>query len=220
MSKPLVIFDLDGTLLDSLGDLADAVNHTLLQANLPTHTTAEYRTFVGWGADHLIHKALPAGHSEDLFGQVRAAYDTVYMAVCRSGCTKFPGVDALLEGLHRAGVLTGVVSNKPHNQTEAIAHSTFGTLLDGWLGQQSAIPIKPDPAGIHLLSQRLGAQCLAYVGDSNVDIETGLNAKIPTVGVSWGMQPRQLLLDAGATVIADDLPRLEQILLDIIANKP
>lgn len=217
--KPLVIFDLDGTLLDSLQDISAACNSALTENGLPARSIPEYRTFVGWGMDNLIRKAMLPTVDEKLVQKIRSDYGELYIKVCQGGCTLFDGVAELLGALRKAGILTGVVSNKPDSQTDAVCKSSFGGLLDGWRGQQEGVPIKPDPAGIALLEQQLDAECIAYVGDSNVDIETGHNAGVPAIGVSWGIQPMEMLAAAGADKIAGSTRQLEKVLLDIAADR-
>ncbi|MEG0542157.1 MAG: HAD hydrolase-like protein, partial [Angelakisella sp.] len=203
--KPVVVFDLDGTLLDSIADISESANRALTLSSLSTHTMAAYRTFVGWGAETLIRKAIHPITDEAVYRTVRTDYDRIYQELCNAGGRLFEGVAPLLEELHSMGVLLAVCSNKPQPQTEAVCKSSFGALLDGYAGQLPDVPIKPDPAGVLLLMERMGGIPIAYVGDSDVDIHTGNNLGCPTIGVSWGMQPKEQLIAAGADVIADSI---------------
>lgn len=210
---PVVVFDLDGTLLDSIMDISHCANSALEASGLPTHTTEEYKGFVGWGAENLIRKAILPAVEETVYRTVRADYDRLYLELCNAGGRLFPGVTQLLTTLHSKGVLTAVCSNKPQPQTAAVCAASFGGLLDDCAGQREDVPIKPDPAGVRLLLEAMEGQCVAYVGDSDVDIATGRNLEVLTIGVSWGMQPRQRLTDAGADVIADSMEQLQALLM-------
>ncbi|MEG1777755.1 MAG: HAD family hydrolase [Angelakisella sp.] len=210
-----MVFDLDGTLLDSIADISESVNRALELNGLAGHTKTEYKTFVGWGAEHLIREAMLPCTDEAIYHAVRGDYDKFYLERCTAGGKPFDGISELLGALHRMGVRTAVCSNKPQAQTEAVCKSTFGALLDDCAGQCTGVPTKPDPAGVRLLLSRMGGECIAYVGDSNVDIETGRNLGAFTIGVSWGMQPREKLLAAGADIIADNV----QELLALLRNK-
>lgn len=210
---PVVVFDLDGTLLDSIADISDCANRALVANGLPAHTVEEYKGFVGWGAENLIRKAILPATEEATYGAVRADYDRLYLELCNAGGKLFPGVAELLDTLHSMGVLTAVCSNKPQSQTAAVCAASFGPLLDDCAGQQEGVPIKPDPAGVQLLLEGMGGQCIAYVGDSDVDIATGRNLEVFTIGVSWGMQPRQRLTHEGADIIADSMEQLQGLLL-------
>lgn len=213
-TRPAVVFDLDGTLLDSIADIAACANRALETWSLPAHTTDAYRGFVGWGAENLIRKAMLPATDEALYAAVRGEYDRLYQERCDAGGRLFGGVEELLQALHRRGVVVTVCSNKPQPQTAAVCASSFGPLLDGCMGQRDGLPIKPDPTGVQLLMEELHTHCIAYVGDSDVDIATGCNLGVPTIGVSWGMQPRERLTQAGADVIADSMEELATLLLD------
>ena len=217
-SKPLILFDLDGTLLDSLRDIAACCNRALEQCGYPAHPAQLYKTFVGNGADQLLHRALPAGHTQQEWELLKKAYMPLYLECCQQGGALFPGVTELMGELRKQGALLAAVSNKPHEHTCACCRVLFDGLLDGWLGDYPGIALKPDPAGVRAMESYLDSRCVALVGDSVVDVQTAKNAGAASVAVSWGMQPRQMLVDANPDAIADDFTALKQILLDILSK--
>lgn len=214
MSKA-AIFDLDGTLIDSVGDIALCCNTALEISGLPQHEPEEYRGFIGWGVDALIRNALGPELDKLWHQKVLADYNVIYGDICSGGCRMFPGIPEMLRNLRSHGVLTAVVSNKPQAQTEAVWLSTLRGLVDACYGQHPGWPVKPDPCGVRYVLEKLGPDVtpIAYVGDSEVDVATGKNAGIPTVGVSWGMKTKGFLLENGAEIVADTVEELEKILL-------
>lgn len=211
---PVILFDLDGTLLDSLSDITLCGNAALEKNGLPVHTQEEYQSYIGNGADMLIRRMLgPEGY--DRYGaQVKNDYMEIYGKLCAQGGKVFPGVLEMLSTLQKAGFLTAVISNKPEVQTQLIWRSTFGDALDLAQGQMDGIPRKPDPAGPREVLRRLGGVCIAYVGDSEVDMQTGKNCGFYTIGVTWGMKPREILLENGADRLTDTMEELTAILLE------
>lgn len=220
LQRRAVLFDLDGTLLDSIRDIANCCNEALAEHGYQPHSIERYRSMVGNGADMLVTRAIPQeSRCSESIRRVRHSYNRIYIEACHKGGGElFEGVIPLLDWLHGQGVLTGVVSNKPQSQTDAICRSKFARFLDSWQGQCDGVPLKPNPSGIFHLAEQMNAECIAYVGDSEVDIETGLAAKLPTVGVSWGFRSRKQLEAAGCTMIADNMSQLRYFLLDIITK--
>jgi len=216
---PVILFDLDGTLLDSLADIALCGNTALEISGLPTHTQEEYRGFIGNGADMLIRRMMTPEDFERCGAQVKSDYMTIYGDLCAQGCKPFPGILEMLRALRKAGAKTAVISNKPDFQTRLVWQSTFGEDLDLAQGQTDGIPKKPDPAGPREVLRRLEGECAAYVGDSEVDMQTGKNSGFYTVGVTWGMKPRKLLLESGADCLADTVEELTGLLLDRLGAK-
>lgn len=210
---PVILFDLDGTLLDSLADIALSGNAALEKNGLPAHTQEEYRGYIGNGVDMLIRRMMAADAFEKYGARVKSDYMAIYGDLCARGGKVFPGVVEMLFTLRKAGFLTAVISNKPEVQTRLIWQSTFGDVLDLAQGQIEGIPRKPDPAGPREVLRRLGGDCAAYVGDSEVDMRTGKNCGFYTVGVTWGMKPREVLLESGADRLAETVEELTEILL-------
>jgi phosphoglycolate phosphatase len=198
-----VVFDLDGTLLDTLEDLADSLNAALVESGYPPHPVSAYRYFVGDGARRLVERALPAGRTLDA---VRA--DQIYQAYLRHygqrwDCKSKPyeGIPELLDTLRDRGIAAAVCSNKP----ESFAQLCVARLLPGWtfaavLGQSDGVPRKPDPTVAFEAAKRMGVYpgaCL-FLGDSGVDMETASRAGMIPVGVLWGFREADELLRAGA----------------------
>ncbi len=195
-----VIFDLDGTLVDSLDDLADALNHVLAARGFPTHSRQAVEDFVGEGARRLVARAAPEGADVDrLLAEYRARYAEHLVVRTRP----FDGIDALLAELARRGVPTAVLSNKPHELTVRVVAALFPAHpFTGVLGERDGGPRKPDPASALALAASL-APPIALVGDTPVDVATARAAGLVPIGVAWGMRPPALLRDAGAEVVLD-----------------
>jgi phosphoglycolate phosphatase len=199
-----VIFDLDGTLADSLEDIAAAVNRTLARHGFPQHPVSAYRTFVGEGVRKLVERALPPG-TESLRDSFLAAYQADYAEHLLDATRLFPGIPEVLDGLSSAGVPVGVLSNKPDLPTRRMvdalcARWKFGAVV----GERPGVPRKPDPAAALALADALGAppEAVAFVGDTSVDMLTARAASMRPVGVLWGFRPKEVLAsgaDAAAT---------------------
>lgn len=203
MQHRAVLFDMDGTLLDTLADLRDGVNCILDRHGYPLRTTEEIRLFVGNGARELIRLALPQGTPEETMEAVLEEYRTWYRD---NSCVKtapYPGVPELLEQLRKAGVLMAVVSNKPHAVTVQLAQQFFPGLPA--FGQRDGVPQKPAPDMVFHAMETLGVRQeeTVYVGDSEVDVATARNAGLDLAAVSWGFRSREVLIAAGAQHIAD-----------------
>jgi phosphoglycolate phosphatase len=207
MTKQAVIFDLDGTLLDTLEDLADAVNRVLAANGYPRHAGQDYRWFVGDGSAMLITRALPpdcrnAENVQACLERFIADYNQHW----HRKTAPYPGIMKLLETLQTKRLKLAVVTNKPHRFAEQmIAHYFPKTTFDPIFGQREKIPKKPDPtqALAAALQMEAAPQDCLFVGDSAVDIETARRAGMPSIGVSWGFRPKSELIDAGADHIID-----------------
>lgn len=210
--KPVLLFDLDGTLLDSLADITRCGNEALALLGLPLHTQKEYQGYIGNGARLLVQRMLAPKDRPAWEEQVYANYMRIYEGLCAQGCNPFPGVLDMLRTLQKAGFLTAVISNKPDSQTRLVWESTFGNTLDLAQGQLEGVPTKPDPAGPREVLRRLDGVCAAYIGDSEVDMQTGKNCGFYTIGVTWGMKPREMLLENGADALADSVEELAALL--------
>ena len=204
--KKLAIFDLDGTLLDSLADIARCTNQALQANNLPTHSVDAYRQFVGSGVKVLLEKAIPQkDQTPKVFEKVRAEYVELYNYVCAHESHAFPGIPEMLKKLKQQGVITAVATNKPDHMCKLVLEDVFPGCIDIAYGQRDDIAKKPDPEVVYRIMADAGItkkQDVIYVGDSNVDIFTGLNAGVDTVGVLWGFRDQQELVDAGAELLA------------------
>lgn len=202
------IFDLDGTLTDTLASLTYSVNETLKEMGLSPITAEQCRSFVGNGARVLIEKALAAVGLPDKsrLEEGMEIYGRIFDANCTYLVTPYEGVRDMLVKMKEQGMKLGVLSNKPHRQTVKVVREIFGEgMFDCVQGQQEGIARKPDPEGVYRLMDALKVskeECL-YVGDSEVDIQTGKNAGVRTIGVAWGFRTREILEAAGAEMIID-----------------
>lgn len=211
--KKLAIFDLDGTLLDSIGDLATSVNYALGIHGYPQHPLEDYNYFVGNGARELIARALPEGHKDDeTIDRLREDFKKHYSSGNDIILTKpYPGIPELLENCRKEGVVLAVASNKFHQATDKLIRYYFGDdLFRIILGQREGIPVKPDPTIVYEILEETGftKEETLYIGDSGVDMQTAIRCGVESVGVTWGFRPRRELEECGAVHIAD---RAEEI---------
>ena len=210
------IFDLDGTLTDTLESMTRSVNLTLERMGLPVITLEQCREFVGSGARRLMENTLRACGDERL-ARIEEAMD-IYSVVFAENCTyhakPYDGIKEMLGKLKQEGLYLAVLSNKPDGQTRDVVQTFFGTeLFDFVQGQKEGIPRKPDPAAVLLIMDKAGVsreECV-YIGDSDVDMHTGKNAGVKTVGVSWGFRSKEILRETGADVIIDHPEELTAI---------
>ena len=205
-----VIFDMDGTILDTLDDLASSVNYALEANGLPKRTREEVRRFVGNGAVKLIRRAVPEGTADDLFDKVFALYTSYYDVHCADATKPYDGITELLALLRSKGIKTAVVSNKPDEAVRILAEMYFPRLFDAAAGTRDGIKTKPAPDSVFEIIKKIGAEkkgCV-YVGDSEVDIETAKNAGIPCISVSWGFKDSEFLAEHGAQKIVNNAKEL------------
>ena len=212
MKYNAVLFDLDGTLLDTLGDLQLGVNLMLEKHGCPVRTLEEIRAFVGNGARQLMGLALPAGTPEAEVEAVLAEYLDWYATHFCVTAAPYPGVKAVVDALIEKGVKVGIVSNKPDATTKKLAEMFFPGLPA--FGQRDDIPKKPAPEMVWKAMETLGvtADEAVYVGDSEVDVATARNAGLPLVAVNWGFRTTQQLVEAGAETIVNTAEELLAVL--------
>ncbi len=216
MSFRVALFDLDGTVLNTLDDIADAANAVLAANDMPQHTTDEIRMFVGNGIRKLIERAVPAGTDEATIVKVLGDFKAYYGAHCADKTAPYVGIPEMLAALREGGVRTAVVSNKADFAVKALAVQYFGDLFDMALGEDSAVrPAKPAPDMVYHVLDTLGvgADEAEYIGDSDVDVLTARNAGLPCIAVTWGFRDRACLEKAGATVLADTAKELQDLIL-------
>ncbi|MGN0310895.1 MAG: HAD family hydrolase [Bacteroides sp.] len=213
--KKLVIFDLDGTLLNTIADLAQSTNHALQSLGYPTHDTASYRFMVGNGINKLFERALPEGaKSEENVLRVRAAFIPYYNKHNADLSTPYDGIPQLLDQLQRQGLQLAVASNKYQSATEQLIAHYFPTIsFCAVLGQREGIPTKPDPTIVYQILEATGiaAADVLYVGDSGVDMQTARNAGVTACGVTWGFRPRTELEQFSPQHIVDFPDEIGQI---------
>ena len=190
-----ILFDLDGTLLDTLDDLADAVNVTLSHFGCPVRTREEVRQFVGNGAERLIRLALPGKADDPDALEVLGFFKTYYAAHSQIKTRPYDGIlEALAEV--KKEFLVAIVSNKPDNAVKILCSQYFTDVYA--LGESSDCPRKPAPDMVHKAMSAIGADACIYVGDSEVDVKTAKNAGVPCLSVLWGFRDQEILVEAGA----------------------
>lgn len=196
----LIIFDLDGTILNTLEDLADSTNYALAKHHLPERTIDEVRCFVGNGIGRLIARAVPAGTTEAVTEQVLADFKSYYGEHCADKTRPYDGIIELIQSLRECGYQTAVVSNKADFAVQQLCEQYFPKLFDFVVGEREGIRRKPSPDSVLEVLSRLQTEKTEalYVGDSEVDIQTARNAGIDAVSVEWGFRTREFLLENGA----------------------
>jgi len=209
-----VLFDLDGTLLDTLQDLTDSVNYTMAQFGCPPRTLKEVRDFIGTGARRLIAQSLPGKADDPDLDRVLEVYQAYYKAHCQVKTGPYPGIPEALAQI-RALCPVAIVSNKPDGAVKALCKEYFPGVYA--LGEKSDCPRKPAPDMVHRAMKILGAERCIYVGDSDVDIVTARNAGAKCISVTWGFRDKEVLEAAGAEHLccrAQELPALVKALLE------
>ena len=209
-----IIFDLDGTLLNTLGDLRDAVNNSLRLRALPERSLEEVRCFVGNGIRKLMERALPEGSSEQEIDAALADFKAYYAAHMTVNTVPYDGIPELLTELRRRGIRVGVLSNKIDSAAKELIEYYFAGKIDVVYGERAGIPRKPDPTSCRMLIKDLGAQPenVLYVGDSAVDMNTAHNAGLTAAAVTWGFRSREELLANGANYLIDTPMQLLELL--------
>ena len=212
-----VVFDLDGTLLDTLEDLMLSTNAALAAHGMPAHPLEHVRRFVGNGIALLIHRAVPAGTPADVEAAVLEDFKRHYGAHCEDHTGPYAGVPEMLARLRAAGLALAVVSNKADFAVQELVARQFPGTFDAVLGENEAAGIskKPAPAMVEAALARMGRgrDGLVYVGDSEVDIQTAANAGCPCLSVTWGFRSPDELLRDGATTLVDTPDELARVLL-------
>ena len=213
--KKLIIFDLDGTLLNTIGDLADAVDYVMRSRNLPEHTNAEYRQMVGGGIKRLVERALPAelAENEQYVEECVTQFRSYYVDNIDRHTIPYEGIPELLRKLQRDGVKMAVASNKFQHGTDRLVAKFFGDIeFIAIEGNRDGAPLKPNPEIIHNILRIASLEpCDAVmVGDSGIDIRTAIAAGIDSIGVSWGFRFADELYAAGATTVVTTAEELER----------
>ncbi|MBQ8815167.1 MAG: HAD family hydrolase [Lachnospiraceae bacterium] len=198
------IFDLDGTVADTLTTIAYFANEALKKFGFPAIETEKYKILVGNGAKVLVRRMFETvGAPEEMYDEVLSYYVSTYDQKFMYLTTAFDGIIDMLQGMKAKGIKTAIVSNKPDSTTCKISEELFGDLIDLCRGGREGVPLKPDPQAVVKTMDALHVspeECL-YVGDTGTDMKTGKNAGIYTIGVTWGFRGEQELRDTGADVI-------------------
>ncbi len=198
--KKAVIFDLDGTLADTLGGITHYVNRTTAHFGLSSISQERIKIFVGNGAKVLLQRSLAHLGAIELFDEAFPIYNRLYDANPNHDLRAYDGIIEMLDGLRAAGLKVGVLSNKPHSAAGPVCTFLFGDRIDYCMGNKEGIPHKPDTTGLNIVCDKLGVapeECI-YVGDTDCDMQTGNNGKMLTVGVTWGFRTEKELWDNGA----------------------
>ena len=220
MCYKLAIFDLDGTLLNTIGDLADAVDYVMRSRNLPEHTNAEYRQMVGGGIKRLVERALPEELStnEQYVEECVMQFRRYYVDNIDRHTVPYEGMPELLGKLQSMGMKLAVASNKFQHGTDRLVAKFFGDIeFVAVEGNREGAPLKPDPAIINNILSKAGidGNDAVMIGDSGIDIRTAAAAGIDSIGVSWGFRFAEELYEAGATNVATTMEELERELLSM-----
>ena len=199
------IFDLDGTLLNTLGDLAASTNNALRQFSMPEHSIDDVRQFVGNGVGKLIERAIPDGLKNPLYEDVLATFRKHYMQHSLDTTSPYPGIEHLLHTLRSMDCNVAVVSNKFYNATVELCRHFFADTVEVAIGEREDIKRKPAPDTVFEAMRQLGvtADDTVYVGDSEVDVATARNAGIPCISVLWGFRDKDFLIEHGATTFVN-----------------
>lgn len=213
----VAIFDLDGTLLNTLDDLANACNYALNKFSFPTHEVEEYKKFIGNGIYKLVERAVPNNKKDkETVEKVLEIFSEYYNEHMIDMTKPYEGIITLLDELRLKEIKLAVVSNKKHEFTMQIVEKYFGDRFDIVFGHRESYKAKPDPASVLEVIDKfniLKNECI-YIGDSNVDIMTARNSGIECIGVSWGFRGKEELAKAGADYIADNIIELKDILMN------
>lgn len=205
MTYDTILWDMDGTLLDTLQDLQASVNHVLQQNHFPLRTLDEVRNFVGNGARRLMTLAVPNGQADPDFETYMAQFNAYYPLHCNDHTTVYPGLMPVLQQFKQSGRQMAVISNKPDYGVKELNRLYFADLMSAAIGESPGIRRKPAPDTVLQAISAMGAdpsRCV-YIGDSDVDIETARNAGLPCISVTWGFRSRAFLLEHGATCCVD-----------------
>ena len=214
MRYEAVFFDLDGTVIDTLQNITDAINHTMRHFGLRTFSGEELKPHLGWGVDYLMRKLIP-DLSEAQIAQILEYYRPYYAKHTTENTPLYPGILPMMRRLKQQGLPLALISNKPDSAVQPLMDLYFRDLLSFTIGEQPGIARKPAPDMLRLAAETLHVElsrCL-YVGDTEVDIQTAENTGIDCVCVTWGFRTREALARAGAVRIADTAEELLRLIL-------
>lgn len=206
MKYKAVIFDMDGTILNTLEDLKNATNYSLRQFGMPERSLEEVRMFVGNGIRKLVERAVPSGTSEEKIVQVLDVFLEYYEIHSADNTSPYPGILELVEKLKKSGIKTAVSTNKADVPAQELGREYFNGIFDLIVGQQDGLKVKPAPDSVNKILSILDIQKkdAIYIGDSDVDVQTAKNSGLDFIGVSWGFRGREFLAKNGAKNIVDN----------------
>ena len=216
-----IIFDMDGTVIDTLKDMTISMNHVLESHSFPARSHEEIRSFVGNGIKKLVERSVPQGTDEK---ETEACYQdmlTYYQAHSLDNTAPYPGISELMEKLRADGFKMAIVTNKAQSAAEDISNKFFGPIVDSVVGDDKKSPLKPDPYNIHKIMKLFDCKEgeAVYIGDSEVDKLTAENSGLPFFGVAWGFRGRAFLEAQGAKCISDDAEELYKQLKEYFKGK-
>ncbi len=215
MKYNLAIFDLDGTILNTLDDLADSVNYVLAEHGFPQHTKDEVRMMVGNGIYLLIKRALPEGTDSAVIDKVFADFNSYYKQHSADKTKPYDDILEMLDTLKQNGVKLAVVSNKADYAVQDLCVKYFDGMFDAAVGEKQGVPKKPAPDSVNAILDKLSVERnkSVYIGDSEVDIETAKNAEMACIAVDWGFRDRKMLEECGAELIVSSPKEAAQKIL-------
>lgn len=211
MKYKSVLFDMDGTVLDTLDDLCNAVNHTLSYYGYPVISKFQCAQNLGNGARYLIEKSAPEGVEID---QMLKDYMQYYNEHCLVDTAPYSGILELMNRLKENGVKMAIISNKPDKATKELSRKFFSDIVDFAVGESETVKRKPNPDAVLAAADYFGLkkeECV-YIGDTEVDVQTGINAGIDVIAVLWGFRTKEQLMKSGATVFANSSDELLELL--------
>ena len=215
MKYQAVLFDMDGTVLDTLDDLCDSINHSLAEFSLPQVSREHVRQCLGNGAAFLVSHSIPAGSSPELVADVLAFYKPWYDAHCLIKTAPYEGILPMMQSLKEQGLRLAIISNKPDRAVQELSDAFFPGLLELSVGESPSVRRKPAPDTVLTAASQIGLsvdKCV-YVGDSEVDLQTARNAGMDCISVTWGFRDEAQLIEAGASVLVRTPEELESLLL-------
>ena len=206
MKYKAVIFDMDGTILNTLEDLKNATNYSLRQFGMPERSLEEVRMFVGNGIRKLVERAVPAGTPKEKIDQILDVFLEYYEIHSADNTSPYPGILELVEKLKKSGIKTAVSTNKADVPAQELGREYFNGIFDLIVGQQDGLKVKPAPDSVNKILSILDIQKkdAIYIGDSDVDVQTAKNSGLDFIGVSWGFRGREFLEKNGAKNIVDN----------------
>lgn len=215
MKYKLAVFDMDGTILNTIDDLADSLNFVLKKCGYRERTFDEVLSFVGNGLRALIQKGLPDGESDETIDAVLAEFKKYYAVHCKDKTRPYDGVIELITDLRGAGCFTAVVSNKADDAVQQLCRDYFDGLFDFAIGERSGISRKPAPDSVNEVLSKLDVDRndAVYIGDSEIDIKTASNSGMDAIIVEWGFREREFLMENGAKTIVSTPDEVKKIIL-------
>lgn len=212
-----LLFDMDGTILNTIDDIKDSVNHAMKICNLPLKTLQEVKDGVGRGAINLIEDVVPKNTSKEDIKKVYKIYQDHYDKNSNQKTGPYPGILALLKNLKEMNYKLAVVSNKHKYLVEELNHNIFKDYFDFSMGEVKGIPIKPEPDMLYMALDHLGLKKseVLFIGDSDVDMITANNADITSIGVTWGFRSKEVLIKHQASYIIDQPDQLLEIIKEV-----